>query len=96
MSGVSKTALFAKSMLSTGWNDAFNFLLPKLLLESTRNSSSKDRSAGVEGTLSQGVNAFGLRRSRYRSFLAKTHLQQVLSSVAIPPFPLCFLSPSKP
>jgi Transposase DDE domain len=31
------------------------------------------RRAGVEGTLSQGVRAFGLRRSRYRS-LEKTHL----------------------
>ncbi len=41
-----------------------------------------NRRAGVEGTLSQGVNAFGLRQSRYRS-LAKTHLQHVLSSVAI-------------
>jgi transposase len=38
--------------------------------------------AGVEGTLSQGVRAFGLRRSRYRG-LAKTHLQQVVTAVAI-------------
>jgi transposase len=41
-----------------------------------------NRRAGVEGTLSQGVNAFGLRRSRYMS-LAKTHLQHVLSGAAI-------------
>lgn len=31
------------------------------------------RRAGVEGTISQGVRAFGLRRSRYRG-LSKTHL----------------------
>jgi transposase len=38
--------------------------------------------AGVEGTLSQGVRGFGLRRSRYRG-LAKTHLQQVATAAAI-------------
>jgi transposase len=35
------------------------------------------RRAGVEGTISQGVRAFGLRHARYLG-LAKTHLQQVL------------------
>ena len=34
------------------------------------------RRAGIEGTLSQGVQAFGLRRSRYEG-LGKTHLQHV-------------------
>lgn len=38
--------------------------------------------AGVEGTLSQGVRAFGMRRSRYVG-LAKTALQQVLVAVGI-------------
>ena len=38
--------------------------------------------AGVEGTLSQGVRAFGARRTRYRG-LAKTHLQQVMTAVAM-------------
>jgi hypothetical protein len=38
--------------------------------------------AGVEGSLSQGVRAFGIRRTRYRK-LAKTHLQQVVTAVAI-------------
>jgi len=38
--------------------------------------------AGVEGTLSQGVRAFGLRRSRYRG-LEKTHLQHVATAAAI-------------
>ena len=38
--------------------------------------------AGVEGTLSQGVRAFGLRYARYRG-LAKTHLQHVATAAAI-------------
>ncbi|HKO25442.1 MAG TPA: IS1182 family transposase [Chloroflexota bacterium] len=38
--------------------------------------------AGVEGTLSQGIRACGLRRSRYVG-LAKTHLQHLLTAVAI-------------
>jgi transposase len=40
------------------------------------------RRAGIEGTLSQGVRAFGLRRARYRG-LAKTHLQHVATAAAI-------------
>ena len=38
--------------------------------------------AGVEGTLSQGVRAFGMRRSRYVG-LAKTALQEVFAAVGI-------------
>ncbi|MCY0924530.1 transposase, partial [Streptomyces sp. H27-G5] len=38
--------------------------------------------AGVEGTISQAVQAFGLRRSRYRG-LAKTGLQHQLTGAAI-------------
>jgi transposase len=38
--------------------------------------------AGIEGTISQGVRAFGMRWSRY-SGLARTHLQQVLIATAI-------------
>ncbi|WP_440074313.1 IS1182 family transposase [Streptosporangium sp. OZ121] len=38
--------------------------------------------AGVEGTISQAVQAFGLRRSRYRG-LAKTRLQHHLTGAAI-------------
>ncbi|GAA4020284.1 hypothetical protein GCM10022408_37790 [Hymenobacter fastidiosus] len=38
--------------------------------------------AGIEGTLSQGVRGFGMRRSRYVG-LAKTHLQHVLIATAI-------------
>src|SRR3712207_9445959 len=40
------------------------------------------RRAGIEGTLSQGVRAFGLRRSRYRG-LARTHLQHVATAAAL-------------
>ena len=38
--------------------------------------------AGIEGTLSQGVRAFGLRRSRYVGE-AKTRLQMCMTTVAI-------------
>lgn len=38
--------------------------------------------AGIEGTLSQGIRAFGLRRSRYLG-LAKVRLQHLLTAVAL-------------
>jgi transposase len=41
-----------------------------------------DARAGIEGTLSQGIRAFELRRSRYIG-LAKTHLQHILTAAAI-------------
>ena len=40
------------------------------------------RRAGIEGTISQGVRALGLRRARYVGH-AKTHLQHVLTAAAI-------------
>jgi transposase len=40
------------------------------------------RRAGVEGTLSQGVRAFGLRCAQYRG-LAKTHVQHVATVAAM-------------
>lgn len=40
------------------------------------------RRAGIEGTISQGVRAFGLRRARYIG-TAKTHLQHILTAAAI-------------
>jgi transposase len=40
------------------------------------------RRAGIEGTLSQAVRAFGLRRTRYRG-LAKTSLQHVATAAAM-------------
>ena len=41
-----------------------------------------NRRAGIEGTLSQGVRGFGMRRSRYVG-LAKTHLQHVFIATAM-------------
>jgi transposase len=41
-----------------------------------------ERRAGIEGTISQGTRAFGLRRSRYIG-LARTHLQHLLTAGAI-------------
>jgi len=41
-----------------------------------------DKRAGMEGTISQGVRAFGLRRAKYIG-LAKTHLQHVLTATAM-------------
>ena len=38
--------------------------------------------AGIEGTLSQAVRVFGLRRCRYRG-LEKTELQHILTAVAL-------------
>lgn len=38
--------------------------------------------AGIEGTISQGVRSFGLRRARYIG-LARTHLQHVATAAAI-------------
>jgi len=40
------------------------------------------RRAGIEGTISPGVRAFGLRRAKY-SGAATTHLQHVLTAAAI-------------
>ena len=38
--------------------------------------------AGIEGTLSQAVRAFGLRQARYRG-LAKTRLQNIAIAAAL-------------
>jgi Transposase DDE domain len=38
--------------------------------------------AGIEGTISQGVRAFGMRRSRYMG-RAKSHLQHLATAAAI-------------
>lgn len=51
-------------------------------LESEQGRQLYNRRAGIEGTISQGVRAFGLRKTRYRG-LAKTHLQHVATAAAI-------------
>ncbi len=38
--------------------------------------------SGIEGTISQGVRAFGMRRSRYRG-MAKIHLQHLIIATGI-------------
>ena len=40
------------------------------------------RRQGIEGTLSQGVRAFGLRRARYRG-RAKTHVQHIATGQSL-------------
>ena len=40
------------------------------------------RRAGIEGTLSEGIRAYGLRHARYVG-LAKTHLQHLMTATAI-------------
>ncbi len=51
-------------------------------LESEEGKQLYNRRAGIEGTISQGVRAFGLRQTRYRG-LAKTHLQHIATAAAI-------------
>lgn len=69
------------------------FILPpqaqyEALREQRRIHASKEgkklynKRAGVEGTISQGVRAFGFRKTRYRG-LAKTHLQHIATAAAI-------------
>ena len=51
-------------------------------LESEEGRQLDNRRAGIEGTISQGVRAFGMRQTRYRG-LAKTHLQHIATAAAI-------------
>lgn len=44
--------------------------------------SRYSKRAGIEGTISQGVRAFGLRKARYRG-LKKTSLQQIATATSI-------------
>jgi transposase len=51
-------------------------------LETEEGRQQYNRRAGIEGTISQGVRAFGLRQTRYRG-LTKTHLQHIATAAAI-------------
>ena len=51
-------------------------------LESEEGRQLYNRRAGIEGTISQGVRAFGMRQTRYRG-LAKTHMQHIATAAAI-------------
>jgi IS5 family transposase len=53
-----------------------------LSLRHTPSTSVYSQRAGIEGTVSQGVRAFGLRQARYRG-LGRTHLQEVATYAAI-------------
>jgi len=67
-------------------------ILPEVQYESQRKIREREktpeyrkeyqRRCGIEGTISQAVRGFGIRRSRYIG-QAKTHLQQVVSATAI-------------
>lgn len=67
-------------------------LRPRPLHEALRKARTRQKTrefweeyharAGVEGTISQGVRGCGLRRSRYVG-MAKTHLQHVITAVAM-------------
>ncbi len=54
----------------------------RLFLTSEEGRRLYAQRAGIEGTISQGVRSFGLRRARYRG-TAKAHLQHVATAVAI-------------
>lgn len=67
-------------------------ILPEVQYESQRKIREREktpeyrkeyqRRSGIEGTISQAVRGFGIRRSRYIG-QAKTHLQQVVAATAI-------------
>jgi transposase len=54
----------------------------RAFIESEEGRRVYAKRAGIEGTISQGVRSFGLRRARYRGE-AKAHLQHVATAVAI-------------
>jgi transposase len=54
----------------------------RIRIRSVEGKAEYDVRAGIEGTLSQGIRAFGLRRTRYCG-LAKTSLQQAVTAAAI-------------
>jgi transposase len=76
-------AVAARRMLSIRPDQQYRALQAARDREATTEFSAQyRRRAGIEGTLSQGVRAFDLRRSRYVG-QAKTHLQHVLTAAAI-------------
>ncbi len=52
------------------------------MLKAFRDLLSIMKRLGIEGTISQAVRAYGVRRTRYIG-LAKTHLQMVATATAI-------------
>ena len=76
----SKTGPRTLSLLSRPYHEAMQTLRQEQQTEAWKEVYAQR--AGVEGLLSQGVRAFGLRCSRYIGH-AKTHLQHVLTALAI-------------
>ncbi len=74
----------SKSRMLTIRTESYQAGLSKLRREQTTEEWKEEyqKRAGIEGTLSQGIRGFGLRQARYIG-LAKTHLQHVLTAVAI-------------
>ena len=51
-------------------------------MKGQRGVANRNKRSGIEGTISQAVRCFGMRRSRYRS-LAKTALQHFATAAAL-------------
>ena len=65
------------------WKEAYH-ALEKMRKEiaSEEGKTKYAQRAGIEGTISQAVRGFGMRKTRYRS-LAKTQLQHIATAAAI-------------
>ena len=67
---------------TTKWGMPAYTLGGKIVLMTAAFKAQYAQRAGVEGTHSQAIRRCGLRRSRYIG-LAKTHLQHLLTAVAL-------------
>ncbi len=73
----------APRMLKLRPHKEYDFLAARRVEQQTSEFEQKYHlRAGIEGTISQGVRQFDLRRTRYFG-LAKTHLQHVATACAI-------------
>jgi transposase len=73
----------AKKVLQLPFKEHYEALREQRLIHASEEGKKLyNKRAGVEGTISQGVRAFGLRKTRYRG-LAKTHLQHIATAAAI-------------
>lgn len=74
---------YARRSITVRTEAAYRALRAARQREETREFKAEyAKRAGIEGTISQGVRAFGLRRSRYIG-QTKTHLQHVVTAAAI-------------
>jgi transposase len=73
----------AKKVLQVPAKEHYEALKEQRLIHASEEGKKLyNKRAGVEGTISQGVRTFGLRKTRYRG-LAKTHLQHIATAAAI-------------